>query len=360
MAPPPPWLPAHSDAGPDRVLVVDDVEPVHGSVTPMVVAGGDLECETAGDAAEARALLASRGFSLVICNVDMPGDSGLQLTRWIRAEHPDVAVLMASGVDDPKLVRSVRELGAYGYLVKPFKRHEVELNVANALHRRRLELENRDHRVLLGQRVQKRTEELRRSREETIRRLSLAIEFRSRETGDHVERIGKGAALLARKLGVSAWRCELIRVAAPLHDVGKIGIPDEILLKPGALTDDERRRMQDHAEIGHRLLAGSDSDMLEIAATIAWTHHERWDGSGYPRGLEGEAIPIEGRVTAIMDVFDALTHNRVYRPAMSVDDALELVREGRGRHFDPDVLDAFLDSFGEISRLGRPGRNGLG
>jgi cyclic di-GMP phosphodiesterase len=340
----------------DRVLVVDDEEPVRRMIARMVTSGGEWECETAADAAEARMLLARRGFSIVICDVNMPGESGTDLTRWIREHHPDVAVLMATGIDDPQLAQSVLELGAYGYLVKPFKRHEVQINVANALGRRRLELENRDHRALLEQRVEERTQELRRTREETIRRLSLAIEFRSRETGEHVERIGNGAALIARRLRLNPGRCELIRLAAPLHDVGKIGISDEILLKPEPLTAAERKRMENHAEIGYRLLTGSGSDLLETAATIAWTHHERWDGMGYPRRLAGEAIPIEGRVTAVMDVFDALTHDRVYRPAMTVDRALEIVRTGRESHFDPAIVDAFLASLDELLALDRTGR----
>jgi putative two-component system response regulator len=340
----------------DRVLVVDDEEPVRRMIARMVTSGGEWECETAADAAEARMLLARRGFSIVICDVNMPGESGTDLTRWIREHHPDVAVLMATGIDDPQLAQSVLELGAYGYLVKPFKRHEVQINVANALGRRRLELENRDHRALLEQRVEERTQELRRTREETIRRLSLAIEFRSRETGEHVERIGNGAALIARRLRLNPGRCELIRLAAPLHDVGKIGISDEILLKPEPLTAAERKRMENHAEIGYRLLTGSGSDLLETAATIAWTHHERWDGMGYPRRLAGEAIPIEGRVTAVMDVFDALTHDRVYRPAMTVDRALEIIHNGRENHFDPAIADAFLASLDELLALDRTGR----
>ena len=143
-----------------------------------------------------------------------------------------------------------------------------------------------------------------------------------------MERIGNGAALVARRLRLDPARCELIRLAAPLHDVGKIGISDEILLKSEGLTDAERTRMEEHAEIGYRLLTGSGSDLLETAATIAWSHHECWDGSGYPRRLVGEAIPIEGRITAVIDVFDALTHDRVYRPAMPLATALEMIRMG--------------------------------
>ena len=320
-------------------------------IARMVTSGGACECQTAADAAEARMLLARHGFSMVICDVNMPGESGTDLTRWIRDHHPDVAVLMATGIDDPELAQSVLELGAFGYLVKPFKRHEVQINVANALGRRRLELENRDHRALLDQRVEERTQELRRSREETIRRLSLAIEFRSRETGEHVERIGNGAAMVARRLRLAPGRCELIRLAAPLHDVGKIGISDEILLKPSALTEAERRCMEGHSEIGYHLLTGSGGDLLETAATIAWTHHERWDGAGYPRRLAGEAITMEGRIVAVMDVFDALTHDRVYRPAMSLERALAIIRDGRESHFDPTVLDAFFETLDELLAL---------
>jgi len=340
--------PAPSGGPLDRVLIVDDEEAVRRMIARMVTSGGRWESDTAADAAEARTMLTQERFSLVICDVRLPGESGTDLTRWIRENQPDVAVLMATGIDDPEMAEAALELGAFGYLVKPFKRHEVQINVANALQRRRLELENRDHRALLEQRVEERTEELRRSHEETIRRLSLAIEYRSRETSEHVERIGEGAALLAQGLGLEPARCELIRLAAPLHDVGKIGIPDEILLKPGPLTESERARMEEHAEFGYRLLTGSGSETLETAAMIAWTHHEHWDGLGYPRGLSGQEIPIEGRITAVMDVFDALTHDRVYRPAMPIHIALDEMRDERGRHFDPDVLDVFLDSLDRL------------
>ncbi len=171
--------------------MVDDEEPVRRMIVRMVGGAGGMECHTAADAAEARQMLEERAFSLAICDVNMPGESGTDLARWIHKHHPEVAVLIATGLDDPGLAESVLRLGAYGYLVKPFKRNEVQINVMNALQRRRLELENRDYRLSLERRVEERTEDLRRSREETIARLSLAIEFRSRETGKHVERIGR-------------------------------------------------------------------------------------------------------------------------------------------------------------------------
>ena len=186
------------------------------------------------------------------------------------------------------------------------------------------------------------------SQAETIRRLAFAAEFRNAEIGRHTERMSRYCELLARGLELDDHQCELIRLASALHDVGKIAIPDRILLKPGSLTESERRVMERHAEIGHRLLADSSSELLDVAATIALTHHERYDGMGYPRGLAGEAIPLEGRIAAAADVFDAITSNRVYRPALPLDEALEVMRAGRGTQFDPLVLDLFLDAFDEV------------
>lgn len=185
--------------------------------------------------------------------------------------------------------------------------------------------------------------ELKRAHAETIRRLADAAEFRDAETGRHTERMSRYCELLAHRLGLDEERCALIRAASPLHDIGKIAVPDDVLLKPGPLTPDERASMRRHAEIGHRLLSGSSSELLAVAATIAWTHHERYDGSGYPRGLVGEAIPLEGRIAAVADVFDALTTDRVYRAALSVSATLELMQDGRGTQFDPFVLDLFIE-----------------
>lgn len=186
------------------------------------------------------------------------------------------------------------------------------------------------------------------SQEETIMRLSIAVESRDSETGSHIERMGRYCALLADRLGWPDERVVLLRMASPLHDVGKIAIPDAILLKPGALTADERTGMERHAEIGHRILAGSESPLLDLAARIALTHHERWDGCGYPNGLAGEDIPIEGRIAAIADVFDALTSDRVYRPAMEISVALKILVDGRGTHFDSNILDVFFGAIDEV------------
>ncbi len=205
----------------------------------------------------------------------------------------------------------------------------------------------------LEEEIESRTSELKRAlseleiaQAETVQRLSMAVEFRDEDTGAHIERIGRFSVLLAEHIGMDAEFCERLRHSAPLHDVGKVAIPDAILLKPGPLTPEERAIVETHAEEGHRLVRGSSSSILDMAATIALSHQEKWDGTGYPRGLKGEAIPIEGRIVAVADVFDALTSDRVYRKAFSVEEAVQMMREQRGRHFDPVLLDAFMEVLG--------------
>ena len=183
---------------------------------------------------------------------------------------------------------------------------------------------------------------------ETVRRLSMAVEFRDEDTGAHIERIGRLSAQLAEELGLDPAFCNRLSYASPLHDVGKVAIPDAILLKPGPLTPSERAIVETHAEEGHRLLSRSSSSILDLAAAIALSHHEKWDGSGYPRGLTGEEIPIEGRIVAVTDVFDALTSDRVYRKAYSKDEAIAMMKSQRGRHFDPILLDAFMELIGAV------------
>jgi len=208
-------------------------------------------------------------------------------------------------------------------------------------------------RQALEQEIDSRSSELKRAlseleiaQAETVRRLSMAVEFRDEDTGAHIERIGRFSTLLAEQVGMEPDFCATLSHAAPLHDVGKVAIPDAILLKPGKLTAQERAIVETHAEEGHRLLRGSSSSILDLAATIALSHHEKWNGSGYPRGVVGEAIPIEGRIVAVADVFDALTSDRVYRKAFTVEEAVDIMLEQRGRHFDPVLLDAFMEVLG--------------
>jgi CheY-like chemotaxis protein len=211
--------------------------------------------------------------------------------------------------------------------------------LAGEQHRAKLQREIGDR----SHELSKAMTELEIAQAETVRRLSMAVEFRDEDTGAHIERIGRFSTLLAEQIGMESELCQRMSHAAPLHDVGKVAIPDAILLKPSALTPEERAIVETHAEEGHRLLKGSSSAILDMAATIALSHHEKWDGSGYPRGLAGELIPIEGRIVAIADVFDALTSDRVYRKAFPLEEAVQMMRDQRGRHFDPVLLDAFME-----------------
>jgi putative two-component system response regulator len=324
-----------------RILIVDDEPAVQAALSRLVQLDGHV-AEVAGDADEARSRLDRGIFEVVLCDIHMPGRSGLDLTGEILGRYPDLAVVMISGADDPALADAALGLGAFGYIVKPFRDADVYIAVANALRRRRLEIENREHRDRLEQLVGERTAALERSRAETIHRLARAATMRDRETGHHIERVSLYCALIAAELGLPPARCELLKTASPLHDLGKIAIADSILRKPSRLDADERRVMMTHAELGHRLLADSGEPLLDLAAEIALNHHEHFDGSGYPRGIAGEEIPLEARILAVADVFDALTTDRIYRDAYPLERAVRHLRAGRGTSFDPLVVDALL------------------
>ena len=346
------------------ILIVDDEEPARRLLARILQQNG-YEAVTAAGCNEALAYVAGNEVELVVTDLDMPGRSGLDLVKELAAGHPDVACLMVTGHGDRSIARNVIETGAYGYLTKPIDPDEVTINVFNALIRRNLELENRRHREQLEDMVRSRTSELwqnslelehtlqqlRSSQEETVQKLALVAELRDDETADHNERMSRYCALLADRFGMDQRRVELVRLASLMHDIGKVGVPDGVLLKPGSLTEDEYETVKQHAADGYRILSDSDSELMRTAAAIAWTHHEHWDGTGYPRGLRGEEIPIEGRIAAIADVFDALTSDRVYRKAFPLTEALEIMRRERGRHFDPELLDLFLTDLHSVVRI---------
>jgi len=347
-----------------NILIVDDEEAIRRLLGYLLEPHG-YTISLAADAREARQQLEKQTFALVLCDVNMPGESGMDLVRHVLTLYPHMAVIMVTGLDSPVLANAALEMGAFGYVIKPFESNEVLINVANALRRRKLEIENAMHRDNLEEMVRTRTialqqalewlerseKELRLSREETIQRLAIAAEFRDSSTAQHIQRMSHYCELLARRYGLSHERCDLIRTASPMHDIGKIGTPDHVLLKPGKFTPEEFKVITQHTEIGYRILAGSDSELLKIAAVIAWTHHERYDGTGYPRGLKGNDIPLEGRITAIADNFDALTTQRVYKPAYDFDHAKDLMLKERGTHFDPELLDIFFGSLDDVKRI---------
>ncbi len=343
------------------VLVVDDDPPIRRMIARILERAG-YTCSEAPNPTEARYLARVQQFDLVTCDVNMPGGSGLTLVGDLRAHHPDIAVLMVSGMDDRQIAATATELGAYGYVMKPFETNEILIAADNALRRRELEIENRAYQEKLELLVAERTadltatvdrlsraeEALRASQEEAIRRLAQAVEFRDPTTGAHLNRMSRTCELLAQRSGMGPERAQLIRIASPMHDIGKIAVSDEILHKPGKLTPTDWDEMRKHPLIGSEILSGSESELLQLGGLIALTHHERWDGSGYPHGLTGEAIPIEGRIVALADVFDALTSERPYKPAFDVDHAVGLMRDERGRHFDPEYLDLFLTVVDEV------------
>jgi putative two-component system response regulator len=317
----------------ERVLCVDDDRQVRSLIQRVVIEAG-YECAGVGSVDEARKLLEQEEFSIVLCDIGLPGSSGLELLGELGRTRPDIATVMVTGHDHSGIVDAALKLGAYGYITKPFTPADLMIDISNALHRRRLEAERREAAESA----------LQRAYAGTLSRLSRAVEYHDGATGAHLERVGAYTADIATALGLPETQVQLLGLAAPLHDIGKIAVGDRILRKTGMLTDEERQLMETHAEVGRDLLGGSGSELLELAATIAWTHHERWDGSGYPRGLSGEEIPLEGRIVAVADVFDALSSDRPYRPQLPMDEARDWIVDGVGSAFDPEVVDAFLQS----------------
>jgi putative two-component system response regulator len=346
-------------SAPNSLLLIED-DPDLGPLLKRMLEDGGYEATLATSAEAARELLAGSGFHLAICDINLPGISGLDLLEMVAHDDPDLAIVIASGVSDPAIGALATERGAYGYLVKPFDQDQLLITVANALHRRRLEAVQREYGRRLERTVELRTRELRAavselsdSRRETITRLMRALEMRDGDTGAHIERIGRLAESLAGWAGVDEERAQMIGLAAPMHDIGKIGISDRILLKAGPLDRRERREIERHPEIGREILIGSSTELLQLAATIAASHHEWWDGTGYPGELAGEEIPLEGRIVAIVDVFDALHSERCYRPALTPEQALRMMRDERGTHFDPQLFDVFMDHYEEAMELFR-------
>ena len=336
----------------ERILIVDDEPHVCEILSEMLTRDG-YECLTAAGGEEACKLLEGTGVSLLLADIIMPGMSGLELLQVVRERFPDTAVIMVTAVDDRDTAVETLELGAYGYLIKPLRRNEVLISVAHALDRRRWSQQSQAYERLLEEQVRDRTADIRRREEEIALRLVAASEYRDEETGAHIRRVGLYAAVLAEQFGWDRQEVDDIRVAAPMHDIGKIGLPDQILLKPDRLTSEEFEMVKQHTVIGAGILDGSDVPLLNMAKDIALSHHERWDGVGYPARLKGAAIPESARMVAIADVYDALVRRRVYRPAMPEDEAIASMRRGRGRSFDPKLLDCFFDMLPEFQRIRR-------
>jgi putative two-component system response regulator len=339
-----------------RVLVVDDQEEILESLRRLLIRSGH-EVEVAHDGVEALARL-KLGIDLVLVDAEMPGMDGFELCRRIRAdaEFHDLPVMMVTGRDSKTDRLRAVEAGVNDFIGKPVDPTELRLRSASLLRIKAASDALKRVRAELELTVAQRTRDLRRALDEmveaqrntsaahldTIRRLVLAAEFKDRDTASHIERIGSYCELLGRTLNLAPQEVERLRFAGPMHDVGKIGIPDSILVKSGKLDSVEQEVMQQHTVIGAHLLHGSPSELLQMGETIAISHHERWDGAGYPEGLAGDAIPLVGRICAVADVFDALTSDRPYRAAVPNATVYEMMAAESGRHFDPAVLTAFL------------------
>ena len=339
-----------------RVLVVDDQNETLESLRRLLLSFGH-EVEIARDGVEALARL-QLGIDLVLVDAEMPGMDGFELSRRIRsdAEFQDLPVMMVTGRDsrtDP--LRAV-EAGVNDFISKPVDPVELRLRAASLLRVKAASDGLKRHRAELALTVAQRTRDLRRALDEmaqaqrttyaahldTIRRLVLAAEFTDRDTASHIERVGRYCELLGRSMNLAPHEVERLRFASPMHDVGKIGIPRSILGLTGKLHPAEEEVMRQHTVFGAYLLHGSPSELLLMGETIALSHHERWDGTGYPEGMAGDAIPLAGRICAVADVFDALTSDRPYRAALPNHTVYEMMAAESGRHFDPAVLNAFL------------------
>lgn len=323
-----------------RFLVVDDEEAARDTMARILRAAGYHDITMTGDPREAAGMVAEQEPDLVLLDFHMPEMSGVEVLHALRSGAPPkslLPVLVLTGDSSREARRDALAAGATDFVTKPLEVDEVLLRIRNLVEMRFLHREIRAQNLLLEERVAARTAELDDAHIETLERLATAAEFRDDETGRHTERVGEVAALLAGALGLPHDEVFLIRRAAPLHDLGKIGIPDTILRKPGPLTESEWVTMKTHTTIGARILSGGRSRIIQLAEEIALSHHEHWNGLGYPRGLAGDAIPLVGRVVMVADVFDALLSNRSYRRAWQADAVLQYIRNHAGQRFDPQV-----------------------
>lgn len=333
-----------------RVLAVDD-EPDLCKMVAIWLKREGIACDTAHNVPEALSLLQKTPYDLIVSDIMMPGKTGIDLLDTVSEQFPATAMIMATAIDSRETAVTTLEKGAFGYVIKPFERNELLINVINALERRRIILAHGDYEKRLEQEVRDRTADIRNREEEIALRLVSAAGYRDEETGEHIRRIGLYSAVLAERLGWEQEQIDNIRIAGPMHDVGKIGIPDRILHKPGKLTDEEFTIIKQHPLIGSQILQDSDIPLLVMAQDIALYHHEKWDGSGYPRGLAGEAIPMAAQIVAVVDVYDALSNDRVYRNAMPEDQVLSIMAAGKGTHFNPAIYDSFNQLLPEFRKI---------
>ncbi|MFQ5736653.1 MAG: HD-GYP domain-containing protein [Thermodesulfobacteriota bacterium] len=343
------------------VLLVDDDASVLDA-TSMLLGMHGYRVIACDDSADALSILDSEEVDMMLTDIKMPRVSGMELLGRARSVRPLVPVVLMTGYADMDIAMEAIKKGAFDLILKPYRAEYLLLNVNRAIeHSNLLRVEKR-YKEELERTVARTTEKLRGALKalkdsslETISRLTGAAEFRDMDTGEHISRVGLYAGRIAQELGMPTEFVETITFASPMHDIGKIGIPDSILLKEGPLSEAEFEIMKTHTMIGHKLLAGSTHANIRMAATVALTHHERWDGSGYPRGLKGEEIPVEGMITMLCDQYDALRSRRPYKEPMGHEHAVSVITVGNVRsrveHFHPGVLDAFVRLAPEFDRI---------
>jgi putative two-component system response regulator len=356
-------------ASKEKILVVDDEEVTRDILSRYMEHMGYSEVAKAADSEAALDIIKKTGFALVITDIHMPGENGLWLLNRLKKYCPDTRVIMVTASDDLRDAILSLNQGADRYLVKPLNIEEVQHAVESSLERRRLIMENREYQKNLEKKVEFRTVELKKSLHEldsankiiktayieTVYRLTVTSEYRDEETGSHIKRIGYYADLLARELGFSAEKAEIFSRAAPMHDLGKVGIPDNILRKKDSLTPGEYKIMKTHTTIGAQILKGSSSEYLKVAKVIALTHHENWDGTGYPAGLKGKDIPVEGAIVHLADVYDALRSKRPYKLGIDHEKTCRIINHGdvktKPSHFSPDLLQVFNKTEAKFARI---------
>ncbi len=344
-----------------HILVVDDEEMIRDMLQQSIAMAG-YRCSMAGSADEALGIMVTSPVDVVITDIKMPGKSGIELLREVKRSH-SADVIVITGYAEEYAYETIIELGASDFVGKPFRTKELLVRIKRVLKERSLveeRMEAHKQLVTYSEDLARSITELRKAHADlhesyldTINRLALAAEYKDVETGDHIIRISRYSSLLAEEIGMSREVVENMRYASPMHDVGKIGIPDRILLKPGKLTVDEFEVMKTHTTIGAKILSGSKAEILRIAHEIAISHHEKWDGTGYPRRLSGDRIPMSGRIVGIADVFDALTSARPYKDPYPVDVAFEIIRKQSGTHFDPGLVDTFVSKRGRVKEIMR-------
>jgi putative two-component system response regulator len=359
-----------------KILFVDDEPNVFEAFERMLRPERFVwDLHSASGVAEALAKMEEHEYDTIVSDYNMPGQNGFALLEAVRRSEAsaDIPFVIVTGSSDSSLKRIALELGATDLLSKPVQREDLVARLRNVLRLKEYQDAILGQNQSLEQLVDERTSQLAASKHETIWRLAKAAESRDEDTGNHVVRVGCYCRMISETLGMSDEFVQLIFLASPLHDIGKIGIPDRVLLKPAKLDPAEWEIMKTHAKLGAEILSRDleiilginawapaslantpmvcDNPILEMAAVIALSHHEKWDGSGYPNGISGEDIPIAARIVAVADVYDALCSERPYKRAMPEEQALQIMEEGRGKHFDPTVLDAFLESLPRLREV---------